>query len=66
MPPRTLSRRFFGEFSRYRLDAFQTRFGTVEWMVFDAEVTDPVTGGPACIRQANSMEEAKAGLEGDE
>ena len=62
MTSQTLSSKTFGEFSRYRLDAFQTRFGTVEYFVLDAERIDALTGLPAVIRQAATAEEATAGL----
>lgn len=55
-------KRLFGEFSRYAIAAVYTRFATVEWFVWDAHTTDPVTGGPAVIRQAATEAEALAGL----
>ena len=35
-----LSRDTFGPFSRYALDTCRTRFGTIEYFIADAEVTD--------------------------
>ena len=57
-----VSSRTFGEFSRYRLDVMRSRFGTLTYLVADAERLDPVTGGPAIIRQADSEAEAVSGL----
>ena len=57
-----LSSRLFGEFSRYKLDKCRTRFGTVVYMVSDAETPDPITGLPQIIRQAATEEEAIKGL----
>lgn len=52
----------FGEFSRFAVAPVYTRFDALEWMVWDVEVTDEVTGGPAVIRQAATREAAVAGL----
>lgn len=53
-----LESRRFGQFSRYRVDRCQTRFGTETYMVFDVEQLDESTGLAKCIRQANSELEA--------
>jgi hypothetical protein len=53
----------FGEFGRYAVAAVHSRFGKVEFFVFDAEQVDEVTGGPAVIRQAQSLGLALHGLE---
>ena len=60
--PRILSSILFGDFSRYKLVEFQTRFGDVEWQVSDAETVDELTGMPAIIRQCDTREEAIQGL----
>lgn len=57
-------KRLFGNYSRYAVAPVHTRFDAVEWMVWDADVLDAVTGGPAVIRQAASEAEAICGLEG--
>lgn len=61
--PRVVSSVISRRDTRYRVDEFLTRFGTVVWMLFDAERADPVTGHPACIRQADSREAALAGID---
>jgi len=54
----------FGPFSRYRLEGWVTRFGTVMWAVLDAEKPDPLDPElMAIIRQADTVGEALAGLE---
>ena len=58
-----LSRRMFGEFSRYRLDVCRDRFGNTVYMVADAERLDPLTGLLEIIRQASTEAEAVDGLE---
>lgn len=60
--PAILSSKTFGEFNRYRLDTFRTRFGTLGYFVADAERIDPATGRPAIIRQSDTAEAAVAGL----
>jgi len=55
-------KRLFGEYRRYAVWAIHTRFDAVCWVVADAHVTDPVTGGPEIIRQAATEAEAVAGL----
>ena len=60
---RTLSTSLFGEYSRYKLVEFQSRWDWTEWMVEDAMTLCPQTGLPAIIRQAATREEAVAGLE---
>lgn len=56
-------KRLFGEYHRYAVAPVYTRFDAVEWFVWDAHETDPVTNGPAVIRQAATEAEAIAGLE---
>jgi len=51
----------FGEFSRYALYAVHTRGPSVQWFVADAESADE-SGLPRIIRQAESPEDAIAGL----
>ena len=53
----------FGPFGRYAVAPVHTRFEAVEWFVWDAELMDPLTGGPAVIRQAATREAAVRGLE---
>jgi hypothetical protein len=55
-------KQLFGEYSRYAVAPIHTRFAAVEWFVWDAHETDPVTGHPAVIRQASTEAEAVAGL----
>lgn len=55
-------KRLFGEYNRYAVGPVHTRFEAIEWMVWDADETDPVTLGPAVIRQAATEDEAVAGL----
>jgi len=55
--------RLFGDYSRYAVAPVHTRFDAVEFFVWDAELTDEVTGGPAVIRQAATEAEAVRGLE---
>lgn len=50
--PRTFSTQVLpGAFSRFRLEEFQTRFGTVEWFLYDAETIDPETGLMTVVMQ---------------
>ena len=58
-----LRSRYFGPFSRYRLDDFRTRFGTVEFIVTDAERPDD-DERPSVVRQAATEREAVEGLLG--
>ena len=58
-----LSTSTFGQFNRFEVKKCLTRFDTTTFMVFDAEQLDEVTGNPACIRQADTREEAIATLE---
>ena len=60
-----LSSTSFGQFNRFQIKHCLTRFGTETFMVFDAEQIDPATGLAACIRQADTKEEAIATLELD-
>jgi hypothetical protein len=55
-------KRLFGEFSRYAVAPVHTRFGAVEWFVWDAMSWEPDGTNPAVIRQASSEAEAVAGL----
>jgi hypothetical protein len=57
-----LNRELFGEAHRYRVERCRDRFDSIVYMTFDAELADPVTGGPACIRQSESLDLAVAGL----
>lgn len=50
----------FGPYSRYRATEFETRFGATEFHVHDAETVDPVTGGPALVRQFDARAELDA------
>jgi hypothetical protein len=52
----------FGECSRYALYAVHTRGDDVQWFVADAESVDDM-GLPRIIRQANTPEQAVAGLQ---
>jgi hypothetical protein len=52
----------FGECSRYALFAVHTRFDAVQWVVADAESPDH-TGLPRIVRQADTPEQAVAGLQ---
>ena len=59
----------FGDFSRYALERWTserpvlTALGAnVSYAVRDAEQTDPITGGPAVIRQEDSLSVALGGL----
>ena len=54
--------RLFGDYSRYAVAPYHTRFDAIVWMVADAEITDEVTGLPAVIRMAATEEEAVANL----
>lgn len=56
-----LSRTFFGEFSRYRLDECRSRFGNIVYMVFDAERVDGAELAQL-IRHENTREAALFGL----
>lgn len=51
----------FGEYDRYKVQAFHTRFDAIEWHVTDAETLDDL-GLPTIIRQAPTFEQAVAGL----
>lgn len=48
--------------SRYAVAPVHTRFDAVQWFTWDAEQVDPVTDGPAVVRQAATFAEAVAGL----
>ena len=54
----------FGPFSRYQLIHHRSERDGVPscWMVEDAETVDELCGLPAVIRQAETPEEAVAGL----
>jgi len=53
---------FFGEYSRYAVAAIHTRFGDVQWFVWDAMSLDEI-GLPSVIRQAATKEDAINGIE---
>lgn len=57
---------FFGQFSRYSLERWESRrsllASAVEYAVLDAETPDPVTGCPSVVRQRGTIDEAVAGL----
>jgi hypothetical protein len=42
---------------RFRLEQCRTRFNTIEWFLYDAEVYDDVTEGPDVVRQTDTREE---------
>lgn len=52
---------FFGEFKRYAIAPVHTRFDSVMWFVWDAEVVDDL-GYATVIRQSWTKEEALKGL----
>lgn len=54
----------FGPASRYMLHEHVSQRDGIPgcWMVLDAETPDPVTGRPACVRQAETPEDAVAAL----
>jgi hypothetical protein len=59
-----ITRTVFGPHSRYRLEGWNTRDGSLQWAVLDAETPDPVFPElMAIIRQSNTMAEALAGFE---
>jgi hypothetical protein len=61
---RVLTRTVFGPLSRYRLEAWDTRDGTLVWAVLDAEMPDPVVPElMAIVRQSDTMGEALSGFE---
>ena len=62
MRMQVLSSEVFGDLSRYRIEKVRTRFDTIEYMVFDADLIDPVTGRPDCIRQNADRKLALADL----
>jgi hypothetical protein len=55
--------RLFGPYSRYAIAPVHTRFGALEWFVWDAHKADPLTGLPGVVRQAATEEEALRGLD---
>ena len=59
--PKIINRELFGEFNRYRLTEFRSRFGETIWFVDDAEQIDK-QGLPKNIRQTATREDAVAGL----
>jgi hypothetical protein len=63
--PAILRSRCFGPFSRYRVDEFLTRFGSVEFVVTDADRPDAATGLPGVIRQEPTLARATEGLLAD-
>ena len=52
----------FGDYSRFAVAPVHTRSDAVEWFVWDAYVTDEVTGLPAVVRQESTREAAVSGL----
>ena len=54
-------KQLFGDFKRYAVAPLHTRFDAITWFVWDADVADE-NGDPAVIRQADTLEEAIAGL----
>lgn len=52
----------FGDYGRFAVAPIHTRFDTIEWLVWDAEITDDATGLAAIIRQAGTMDAALRGL----
>ena len=52
----------FGKFGHYAIAPIHTRFDAVDWVVWDADITDEATGLAAIIRQADTMDEALRGL----
>lgn len=60
------SRRFLFSTSRYAVAAVHTRFQAVQFFVWDADRLDEFTGNPSVIRQADTLEQALAGLQGAE
>lgn len=52
----------FGNFSRYAVAAVHTRFGSLEWFVWDAQFPSS-TGETVVIRQKPTFVEAVEGLE---
>ena len=57
------SKRLFGDCSRYAVAPVYTRFGAVQWFVWDAEITCRETGLPEVIRQAETLADALQGIE---
>jgi len=62
-------KQFIGKDYRYAVAPVHTRFNSIVWFVWDADIHDPIYdrdlimgGGPAVIRQANTLEAALAGL----
>ena len=64
--PHTVASILFGSYKRYKLSAFATRFGYIEFHVLDADVLDETTGKPAIIRQSTNIRKAVAGLPDDD
>jgi hypothetical protein len=61
--PSILKTALFGEHGRYKLTVFYTRENKIAFLVDDAAVWDESTDSPACIRIADTLSEALAGLE---
>ena len=55
-------KQLFGDCSRYAVAPVHTRFDTVQWFVWDAELTCRETGLPEVIRQAETLGEALHGI----
>lgn len=58
-------KQLFGDCSRYAIAPVHTRFGAVQWFVWDAELTCRKTGLPEVIRQTATLEEALQGIDAD-
>ena len=52
----------FGDYGRYAIAPVHTRFDTIEWQVWDADLFDEATGLAAVIRQAETLDAALRGL----
>ena len=48
----------FGDWNRYKVSPVYNRFGSVDWLVEDAERTDELTGLPAVVGQYPTKKEA--------
>jgi hypothetical protein len=55
-------KQLFGDHHRYAVAPLHTRFDAIVWFVWDANIYADENGGPDVIRQAETLEEAVAGL----
>ena len=55
-------KQFFGDNKRYAVAPVHTRFGAVEWFVWDAEHPMSTMNHAEVIRQAESLDEALRGF----